>query len=113
MVSALALSVVPLFVSERAEGDEHQSQSGLPSLTSQRSVLWIASMPLVALRAHGGDQCYSMKDLPIVRYEGRWHLFCKIRSELRTYKIEYRSFEDWNKADDAQPNRLKLTDGYY
>jgi hypothetical protein len=72
---------------------------------------WRASQPLVTPRDHAGDHCYAVKDPSIVRHNGRWHLFCTIRSEHRTHQIEYRSFVDWADADQAQPQLLDLNAG--
>ena len=74
---------------------------------------WNSSAPLVAPAERGGDRCYSVKDPTVVRYDGRWHLFCTIRSEKRTHQIEYLSFADWNEANGAKRNVLKISDGYF
>ena len=59
--------------------------------------LWNSTQPVVS-PAQRGDHCYSVKDPSIVRYNGRWHLFCTIRSEKRSHQIEYLSFDDWPNA---------------
>jgi len=74
---------------------------------------WNVSEPLVGPVDHGGDLCYSIKDPSVVRYDGRWHLFCTIRSEEHTHQIEYLSFADWKDADQAERHLINLTDGYY
>jgi len=74
---------------------------------------WTVSAPLVAPAARTQDPCHSVKDPTIVFHEGRWHLFCTIRSVKRTHQIEYLSFADWHDADPAERHILKLTDGYF
>jgi hypothetical protein len=91
--------------------DDVQQPSSDPLSTGRFA--WSASQPLVEPIHHGGDHCYSVKDPSIIRHNGRWHLFCTIRSKQRTHQIEYRSFSDWADANGAQPHLLDLTDGYY
>ncbi|NQT16232.1 MAG: hypothetical protein HQ582_25970 [Planctomycetes bacterium] len=95
----------------RASG-EASRPSGKGPLSGAHS-RWTVSRPLVGPANHGGDLCYSIKDPSVVRYDGRWHLFCTIRSKERTHQIEYVSFADWKDADRAERHLLNLTDGYY
>jgi len=74
---------------------------------------WTVGPPLVAPAVRPEDPCYSVKDLSVVRYDGRWHLFCSIRSQKRTHQIEYLSFADWKDANAAQRNVLTLSKGYF
>jgi hypothetical protein len=74
---------------------------------------WTSSPPLVAPVERPGDPCFSVKDPTVVRYNGRWHLFCTIRSEKRTHQIEYLSFADWKHADAAPRHVLAISDGYF
>lgn len=46
-------------------------------------------------------------------FEGRWHLFCTIRSLKRSHQIEYLSFSDWANASQAQRHVLTITNGYF
>lgn len=73
---------------------------------------WIVSEPLVA-PVQREDFCYSVKDPSIVFYNGRWHLFCTIRSQKRTHQIEYLSFTRWDEANKAERHILKVSDGYF
>ena len=63
---------------------------------------WVVGPPLVSPADRPDDPCHAIKDPTIVRYGGRWHLFCSIRSRTRTHQIEYLSFEDWQDADPAE-----------
>jgi hypothetical protein len=74
---------------------------------------WVLSPPLVAPAERPDDPCHSVKDPTVVSHDGRWHLFCTIRSRKRTHQIEYLSFADWSKANDARRHVLTLTDGYF
>lgn len=74
---------------------------------------WKVTPPLVSPAKRPGDLCYSVKDPTIVRYKGKWHLFCTIRGRERSHRIEYLSFADWKDADKAERHVLKLTDGYF
>ncbi len=74
---------------------------------------WKSSPPLVAPAPRPEDPCISVKDPTVVFYEGRWHLFCTIRSEKRSHQIEYLNFSDWKDADKAPRHILQLHDGYF
>jgi hypothetical protein len=74
---------------------------------------WRASEPLVAPVDRDGDRYYSIKDPTIVRYDGRWHLFCTIRGKARSHQVEYLSFGDWREANAARRHTLRVTDGYF
>ena len=85
-----------------------QENTGLPT-----SFKWKINPPLVSPAKRTNDPCYSVKDPSIVFYNGRWHLFCTIRSQKRTHQIEYLSFDKWENANNAPRHILKLTDGYF
>ena len=77
---------------------------------------WRLGPPLVAPVERPADPCHSVKDPTVVFFEGRWHLFCTIRSVKRTHQIEYLTFADWNQANaaprhvlDASPARVSLS----
>src|SRR4051812_20008311 len=63
---------------------------------------WTCSAPLVAPVRRENDPCFSVKDPSIVYHDGRWHLFCTIRSKVRSHQIEYSSFAEWKDADAAE-----------
>jgi hypothetical protein len=75
---------------------------------------WTASPPLFSPAQRPDDPCCSVKDPTVVFHEGRWHLFCTIRSQKRTHQIEYCSFTDWKDADKAPRHLLNsINDEYY
>lgn len=74
---------------------------------------WSLSAPLVRPAERSSDRCVSIKDPTVVRHDGKWHLFCTIRSEKRTHQIEYLAFDDWKNADAAPRHVLTLNDGYF
>jgi len=74
--------------------------------------LWNSTQPVVS-PVKRADPCYSLKDPSIVRYNGRWHLFCTVRSEKRSHQIEYLSFDDWPNANAAERHLLSVTNGYF
>ena len=73
---------------------------------------WVASQPLFAPPQRPDDPCVSIKDPSIVFYEGRWHLFCTVRSATRPHRIEYLSFTDWDRPDSAQRQFLTMHDAF-
>ena len=74
---------------------------------------WKSSPPLVAPADRPSDPCDSIKDPTAVFHDGRWHLFCTIRSHKRTHQIEYLNFTDWKDAGKAPRHILKLHDDYF
>jgi len=74
---------------------------------------WNVSRPLVEPLQREGDFTYSVKDPSIVRYKGKWHLFCTLRGKKRSHQIEYISFDDWDNVESAERHYLNITDGYY
>jgi hypothetical protein len=74
---------------------------------------WNISPPLVSPANRLKDPCYGIKDPTIVRFNGRWHLFCTIRSQKRTHQIEYLSFAAWKEANAAERYVMRMTDGYF
>jgi len=75
--------------------------------------MWQATVPLVAPADRPDDPCRAVKDPSIVRYKDRWHLFCTIRSKVRTHQVEYLSFAEWKDAAAAPRHVLKASDGYF
>lgn len=74
---------------------------------------WTTGAPLVSPADRPEDPCRGIKDPSIVQFDGKWHLFCTIRSEKRSHQIEYLSFTDWKDADKAPRHILKISDSYF
>lgn len=74
---------------------------------------WSASAPLIGPQDRDGDRYHAIKDPTVVRYQGRWHVFCTIRGRTRTHQIEYLSFTDWKDANRGRRETLRLTSGYF
>ncbi len=74
---------------------------------------WNLSQPVLSPARRADDPCYSVKDPTVVFHEGRWHVFCTIRSVVRSHQIEYVSFRDWNEADKSPRHILRCREGYF
>jgi hypothetical protein len=74
---------------------------------------WKMSGPLLAPADRPEDPCYSVKDPSVVFYQGRWHVFCTIRSTKRSHQIEYLSFADWKDAPTARRHVLTMSNGFF
>jgi len=74
---------------------------------------WTVGPPVVAPLQRPGDLLYSVKDPSVVQFGGRWHLFCTIRGQKRSHQIEYLTFEDWGKTDEAKRHLLTLHAGFF
>jgi len=58
----------------------------------------------------------AVKDPSVVRFDGKWHLFCTLRKQktgLGRIRIGYCSFVDWNQAKDSDWQVLDLTLDYH
>ena len=75
---------------------------------------WNVSGPLIGPASRPADPCHAIKDPSVVYHNGRWHVFCTIRSKKRTHAIEYLSFADWKDADKAPRHVLTgISEGYF
>lgn len=76
-------------------------------------LLWVDSSRLPQSPDH---PWIAVKDPSIVRFQGRWHLFCTLRKQKEgagRIRIGYLAFEDWSEAMNAQWQVLELTDDYH
>jgi len=74
---------------------------------------WKVGAPVLSAAVRTNDPCYSVKDPSVVYFNGKWHLFCTIRSVKRTHQIEYVSFRDWSAANSARRHILTITNNYF
>jgi hypothetical protein len=74
---------------------------------------WTLGPPVLAPLQRPGDLLYSVKDPSVVQFGGRWHLFCTIRGQKRSHQIEYLTFEDWGKTDEAKRYLLTMHAGFF
>jgi hypothetical protein len=74
---------------------------------------WLASDELVRPATRSDDPCISIKDPSVVFHDGKWHLFCTVRGNVRTHQVEYLSFAEWKDADRAERHVLKMHGGYF
>ncbi len=72
---------------------------------------WRASQPLVAPVERPEAPYVSMKDPSVAFADGRWHLFCTIRTADLGAEIEYLSFTDWRRANAAPRTVLRFAVG--
>jgi len=106
LTTFMALGIVP---ESKAESESKQAITQLLA----GNFRWSVSQPLVSPAERPDDPCRSIKDPSIVFYQGKWHLFCTIRSQIRTHQIEYLSFADWKDANSAERHILKMHNGYF
>jgi hypothetical protein len=74
---------------------------------------WIATAPVVEPMEVDGENWLSVKDPSIVRYKGRWHLFCTVRGTKRSHAIVYLTFQRWSRAKEAPQQVLKCHLGHF
>jgi len=111
--AADAIVAVVLVACSVAEG---QMRSGATQPAESPAVAWLTtgefkwtvSKPLIGPASRPANPCHAIKDPSVVRYDGKWHLFCTIRSRKPTHQIEHLSFVDWSTADKAERHVLDL-----
>lgn len=74
---------------------------------------WRLSEPLLSPLDRPGDPCFSVKDPTVVYSGGRWHVFCTIRSRVRSHQIEYIAFDEWENVSQAERHLLRCREGYF
>jgi hypothetical protein len=82
---------------------------------------WTVGQPLLSaqtakLPASAEHPWIAIKDPSIVRYEGKWHLFCTLRKQKSgdgRIRIGYSAFEDWSESNEAAWSVLELTPEYH
>jgi len=74
---------------------------------------WQLSLPVLSPLKNSEDPCFSVKDPTVIYYQGRWHLFCTIRSAIRTHQIQYVSFDRWENANSAPHHNLCCREDYF
>jgi len=74
---------------------------------------WELSAPVLSPVERSHDPCFSVKDPTVIHYNDQWHIFCTIRSVVRSHQIEYASFEKWEEAKDAPRHILRCREGYF
>jgi len=101
-----------LTIAAEARATAPRQRQALEALLAGR-FKWTLGPPLLAPADRPEYPCYSVKDPSVVRYGGRWHLFCTIRGQRRSHQIEYLSFSEWDQANAAERHVLTLTEGYF
>jgi hypothetical protein len=66
---------------------------------------WRVSQPLFEPFQRPDALVYAIKDPSIVFHEGRWHLFCSVRSNKPYAQMEYLTFKD---LKDPQPSKREI-----
>lgn len=81
---------------------------------------WKVSEPLLSVAQEHLPESeapwIAVKDPSIVRFGGKWHLFCTLRKQKTgqgRIRIGYCSFSDWNQAKDSAWQVLDLTMDYH
>jgi glycosyl hydrolase family 62 len=88
------------------QADSNDNPSAAGDLLAGR-FQWTASAPLVEPLKRPDNPCHAIKDPSVVFHDGRWHLFCSIRSRRPGITVEYLSFADWKDANAAERHVLK------
>ena len=97
------------------------SQVAIAQIPDDGKFRWKVSPPFLEIDAQrlpaaGEHPWIAVKDPSIVRYDGKWHLFCTLRRNKTgdgRIRIGYLSFADWSSAQQSQWQVLDLTPGYH
>ncbi|MEM9889093.1 MAG: non-reducing end alpha-L-arabinofuranosidase family hydrolase [Bacteroidota bacterium] len=74
---------------------------------------WELKNPILDAAMFDEEDWIAIKDPSIVRYEGKWHLFCTLRGKERSHAMVYSSFDDFEEAAQTTPIVLPNHDGYF
>jgi hypothetical protein len=74
---------------------------------------WKTAAPVLLPRNVGGQPFHAVKDPTVVRYGGKWHLFCTVRGTKRSHAIVYLAFADWKVANKAKWHVLPTHAGFF
>ncbi|MEM6692095.1 MAG: non-reducing end alpha-L-arabinofuranosidase family hydrolase [Planctomycetota bacterium] len=74
---------------------------------------WKTGPTLFDMESYDEPDWIAMKDPSIVRYQGKWHLFCTLRGHERSHATVYTSFKTFEEALSSKPVVLPNHDGYF
>src|SRR5436853_6501015 len=80
----------------------------------EKRFLWTSSGPLLDVGPGKSaiDPHVSVKDPSFVFHDGAWHLFTTLRMKSGRVDMEYLTFKDWNKAQNAERHVLNMHNQY-
>ena len=112
-VSAIAVAALGIacLVASAAQTTSNPAKGVTEPLTG--NFRWTCGPPILQVTHWKNEDWVSIKDPSIVRYKECWHLFCTVRGRKRTHAIVYVSFQDWNRAGDAELQLLRCHSGYF
>ena len=87
-----------------------QSARDYPFLTT---LSWTTGPPVLRAKPIDGEKWFSVKDPSVLKYDGKWHMFCTIRGQKRSHAVIYLSFTEWKNANKAKRYILDCHDGYF
>ncbi len=73
---------------------------------------WEYSRPLITPERRSEEPSFAQKDPTVVYFKGRWHVFMTVKLPHRS-AIEYCSFTDWDRADEAKRTILPVSESSY
>ena len=114
MTQTCVLRVIVVWMLVQRCYAEHPSESesqAIGNLLAGR-FRWNVSQPLLGPLQRPGASTYAIKDPSIVFHDGRWHLFCSVRSSKPYAQIEYLTFEDLKHPQPSQRRILKVHSGH-
>jgi endo-1,4-beta-xylanase len=112
MIRYMKIITIVVLFSSLCPGQEMDTGKAKSTLSSG-SFKWIASPPVLEPVEIDGEKWLSVKDPSIVRYKGKWHLFCTVRGIKRSHAVIYLTFDKWGQAKTATQQVLKCHPGYF
>lgn len=113
MVRTTIVIVLVLLCSTLYAGQRTASGAAPEDNLLTGSFRWAASQAVLYPQEVDGEKWISVKDPSVVRYRGRWHLFCTVRGLERSHAVVYLTFEKWSEAKTAEQQVLKCHPGYF
>ncbi len=101
----VAAALAGLLVFSKGHAQENAQRIQLPKS-------WAFSKPLIAPEDRIANQSRAQKDPTVVFADNQWHVFMTVKLPGKS-AIEYCSFSDWDKANNAPRTLLPISDSDY
>ena len=110
--ACLVLGLIFWLVGQEVRAQGQRIASNSAPVEFQIPALWNYSKPLISPEHRQNDPSHAQKDPSVVFHEGKWHVFMTVKLPGRSV-MEYCSFADWDRANEAERTILKVSDSDY
>jgi hypothetical protein len=113
MIRSMSAAIIAVLLSTLCPAQKISTGVTGTNALSTGDFNWVISQPLLEPMEIDGENWLSVKDPSIIRYKGKWHLFCTVRGTKRSHAVIYLTFDKWPRAKTATQQVLKCHPGYF